>query len=445
MILIYCCYILLYYDSAIQQFNNSTIIKMQAEIISIGDELLIGMTVDSNAAWMGSQLTNLGIEVYQTTSISDKREHIIKVLDEARNRSDIILMTGGLGPTSDDITKKTLSDYFNTRMVRDKAVLENIERLLKTRNLPMNKNNERQADVPEGCRVLSNRLGTAPGMWFEQNGKLLVSMPGVPYEMKYIMEKHVIPGIKEYFRRPYIKYRLIMTYGTFEAHLAEMLEDFERGLPEQVSIAYLPTSGIIKLRLTGRGGEEKDVNRLLSEQIEKLYNIIPEYIYGLDGVTLEEAIGNLLRKNNITLSIAESCTGGHLSSMITSIPGSSDYYTGSVIAYDNRIKKELLGVPEKILSEYGAVSKQTAVLMAKGIRDRYKTDYGISTTGIAGPDGGSDDKPVGTVWVAVSSAAGEYAEIHNFAFSRTNNIRRASLAAMNLLRKKMEEEMRDEK
>ncbi len=423
-----------------ERFNTSTVIKMQAEIISIGDEILIGMTVDSNAAWMGSELTNIGIEVYQMTSISDKREHILKVLDESLERSELVLITGGLGPTSDDITKKTLAEYFNTRLVQDDSVLENIERFMKNRGLHMNENNIRQAEVPEGCRVLSNELGTAPGMWFEKNGKVLISMPGVPYEMKYIMSTHVIPGIKEYFRRPFIKYRLVMTYGTFEAHLAEILENFETEMPDSVRLAYLPTSGIIKLRLTGRGEDEAKTDKVLGEHIDKLYNIIPEYIYGLDGISLEEATGHILRDNKLTVGIAESCTGGNISRMITSIPGSSDYFAGSVIAYSNRLKIDDLGVSRGDLELYGAVSKKVALQMAKGIRKKYNTDYGISTTGIAGPGGGTDEKPVGTVWIAVSSRYGSQAEKHSFAFTRSNNIRRASLAALNLLRKTVMEE-----
>ena len=414
---------------------------MQAEIISIGDEILIGMTVDSNAAWMGSELTSLGIEVYQMTSISDKREHILKVLDESLERSELVLTTGGLGPTSDDITKKTLTEYFKTRLVQDDSVLENIERFMKNRGLHMNENNIRQAEVPEGCRVLSNELGTAPGIWFEKNGKVLVSMPGVPYEMKHIMSTHVIPGIKEYFRRPFIKYRLVMTFGTFEAHLAEILEDFEKGLPDSVRLAYLPTSGIIKLRLTGRGEDEAKTDQVLGEQIDKLYNIIPEYIYGLDGINLEEAIGHILRNNKLTVSIAESCTGGNISRMITSVPGSSDYFTGSVIAYSNRLKIDELGVSSGDLELHGAVSEEVALQMAKGIRKKYDTDYGISITGIAGPGGGTDEKPVGTVWIAVSSRFVSHAEKHSFAFTRSNNIRRASLAALNLLRKTVIEEI----
>jgi len=414
---------------------------MQAEIISIGDELLIGMTVDSNAAWMGRELTNLGIEVFQMTSISDNREHILKVVDESLNRSNLVLVTGGLGPTSDDITKKTLSEYFDMKLVQDERVLENIKNLLRNRGLHLNENNIRQAEVPEGCSVLNNKLGTAPGMWFEKEGRVLVSMPGVPYEMEYIMENHVIPRIIDHFQRPYIKYRLVMTFGTFEAHLAEILEDFEREMPKMVRLAYLPASGIIKLRLTARGGDEEETDRILNEQIDKLYEIIPDYIYGLDGISLEEATGKLLRDNKLNMSIAESCTGGNISRMITSVPGSSDYFTGSVIAYDNRIKKEELGVSQQDLDKYGAVSEEVALQMARGIREKYRTDFGISTTGIAGPGGGTGEKPVGTVWIAVSSRKGFYTEKHNYGFTRSNNIRRASLASMNLLRKTVIEEM----
>ncbi len=414
---------------------------MQAEIISIGDEILIGMTVDSNAAWMGRELTNLGIEVYQMISISDNKEHILKVVDESMKRSDLVLVTGGLGPTSDDITKKTLSEYFDMKLVQDDRVLENIEKLIKKRSLHMNQNNIKQAEVPEGCRVLSNGLGTAPGMWFEKAGKILVSMPGVPYEMEYIMQKHVIPGIIDHFNRPFIKYRLVMTFGTFEAHLAEILEDFEKEMPSSVRLAYLPTSGLIKLRLTVRGEDEKETDRILNEQIAKLYKIIPEYIYGLDGISLEEVIGNILREKKLKVGIAESCTGGNISRMITSVPGSSDYYTGSMIAYDNRLKIKELGVSPDALKNYGAVSEEVALQMARGVREKFGTDYGISTTGIAGPGGGTEEKPVGTVWIAVSSKYGVYAERHNYAFTRSNNIRRASLAAMNMLRKKVIEEI----
>jgi len=410
---------------------------MNAEIISIGDEILIGMTVDSNSSWMGKELTGLGIEVYQIITISDKKEHIVKTIDESLNRSDLVLVTGGLGPTSDDITKHTLSEYFDTRLVKDQSVLDDIKELLESRSLHMNENNRKQAEVPEDCKVLHNKMGTAPGMWFEKNGKVLISMPGVPYEMKYIMENHAIPMIKEKFKRSNIKYRLVMTYGTFEAHLAELLEDFEKQLPDVVSMAYLPSSGIIKLRLTARGEDETEIDKILSEQIDKLYDIIPEYIYGLDGISLEEATGNLLRKKKLTMSAAESCTGGNISRMITSVPGSSDYFRGAVIAYDNRIKSARLGVNEQDIQKYGAVSEQTAVQMARGIREKFQTDYGISVTGIAGPGGGTSGKPVGTVWLAVSSEKGEHAEKNNYSFSRSNNIHRASLAAMNMLRKEV--------
>lgn len=410
---------------------------MQAEIISIGDEILIGMTIDSNAAWIGNSLTHLGINVYQNISISDTKEHILKAVDEAFSRSELVIVTGGLGPTSDDITKQTLCDYFDTSLVKNKSVYENIENFLAARGLEMNDNNVRQADVPEDCKVLPNALGTAPGMWFEKEGKVLISMPGVPYEMKYIMQEHTLPLISNFFNRPAIKYRLVMTFGTFEAKLAEILEDFEKELPENVSLAYLPTSGIIKLRLTGRGDDEDLVDRILQEQVDKLYGIIPDLIYGLDGVSLQGVLGSILKEKNLTLGIAESCTGGSLSSMITEIPGSSDYFKGSVIAYDNDIKMELLGVKGEDLEKHGAVSREVALQMARGVRKKLETDYGLSTTGIAGPGGGTEDKPVGTVWIAVSSKEGDFAVKHNYAFKRMNNIRRASLAAMNLLRQKL--------
>ncbi len=415
---------------------------MQAEIITIGDELLIGMTIDSNSAWIGQKLTGLGIGVYQIISISDNRDHIIKTIDESLNRSDIVIVTGGLGPTSDDITKKTLAGFFNTDLVRDENVLSNIKDIISKRGLHMNENNLKQAEVPAGCKVLHNALGTAPGMWFERDGKVLISMPGVPYEMKYIMEEHVIPAISEQFKRPSIQYRLVMTYGTFEAHLAETLEDFEKELPDSVKIAYLPTSGIIKLRLTGRGEDEKEIADILSYQVKKLYKIIPGYIFGLDGISLEEATGKILRDKAMTVSFAESCTGGNISRMISSVPGCSDYFTGSIIAYDNRIKTNELGVDPVVLEKYGAVSREVALQMAEGIRKKYKTGFGVSVTGIAGPDGGTDEKPVGTVWIAVSSDNGAHAEKHNFAFTRTSNIRRASLAAINMLRKKATEEIK---
>ncbi len=408
-----------------------------AEIITVGDELLIGQTVDTNSAWMGMQLSMRGIRVNRITSISDRREEIIAALDEALGRAPLVLMTGGLGPTSDDITKETLAEYFGTRLVMNQEVLEEVTTRITRRNLEMNENNRRQAMVPEGCRVLANHAGTAPAMLFEKDGKLIVSMPGVPSEMKHIMQEHVLPMVAAMTGGSTIIHRNIMTFGTFEAKLAERLEGFEKELPAMVKLAYLPAHGIIKLRLTGIGDNAELVRRTEEEQVRKLYSIIPDVIYGEDEVTLEETIGKLLLDNNMTVSTAESCTGGRIASMITSVPGSSAWYRGSVVAYDNSIKTRVLGVDPAVISSYGAVSEETVRAMAEGMRSLASTDYAIAVTGIAGPTGGTPGKPVGTVWIAVASAAGIVAEKHRFADDRQINISRSATYALNLLRKQI--------
>ena len=410
---------------------------MQAEIITIGDELLLGMTIDTNSAFIATILTEAGFKIYQITSISDNREHILKAIDESFKRSDFVLVTGGLGPTSDDITKETIAAYFNSDLVTDDATLNTISALLKSRGLEMNENNRKQALVPDRCKVLSNERGTAPGMLFERDGHSLVSMPGVPYEMRYIMETHIVPYIKNHFRKETIVYRTIMTYGTFEAKLAEILEPFEEELPGDVRLAYLPTSGIIKLRLTAGGDTREAALQKINGQINRLQGIIPQYIYGYDGITLEEAVGELLESKSLSLGIAESCTGGRISGMITSVPGSSAYFRGAVIAYDNSVKISELGVDSLLLKEKGAVSEPVAAAMAEGVRNRLGTDFAVATTGIAGPGGGSPDKPVGTVWIAVASAAGTVTGKYGFGMNRETNIRRASLASLNMLREQI--------
>ncbi|HNX85090.1 MAG TPA: competence/damage-inducible protein A [Bacteroidales bacterium] len=408
-----------------------------AEIITIGDELLIGQTIDTNSAWMGMQLSMKGIRVNRITSISDSREGIIAALDESLRRVPLVLMTGGLGPTSDDITKETLAEYFGTKLVMDQGVLEEVTARIKRRNLEMNENNRRQAMVPESCRVLANHAGTAPAMLFEKEGRIIVSMPGVPSEMKQIMQEHVLPMISAMAGGHTIIHRNIMTFGTFEAKLAERLEGFEKELPAMVKLAYLPAHGIIKLRLTGTGDDPELVRMTEEEQVRKLYSIIPEVIYGEDEVTLEEIVGKLLLDNNLTVSTAESCTGGKIASMITSVPGSSAWYRGSVVAYDNSIKTGVLGVDPGIISRYGAVSEETVRAMAERMRSIAETDYAIAVTGIAGPTGGTPEKPAGTVWIAVASASGVVAEKHRFADDRQVNISRSATNALNLLRKQI--------
>jgi nicotinamide-nucleotide amidase len=410
---------------------------LKAAIITIGDELLIGQTVDTNSAWMGAELSKSGFDVYRIISIHDRREDIIYALNEAAGKTEVVLITGGLGPTSDDITKQTLCEFFSTRLITDDEVLLMIEDMMSRRNFPMNENNRRQAEVPESCRVLKNAAGTAPGMWFERDGTIFISMPGVPYEMKYIMTEHVLPELRKRFRSQIIIHRNIMTYGTFEAKLAEILTGFEAGLPGNIKLAYLPASGVIKLRLTGTGTEHGALSNQVNEQANKLYNIIPGFIYGENEDTLEMVIGKLLNERNKTVSTAESCTGGEIAHMITSVPGSSSYYRGSVVAYADSVKTQLLGVNKDIIENNGAVSEEVVREMANGALTLFKTDYAVATSGIAGPDGGTDTKPVGIVWMAVASEKETVAEKRVFGNDRIANIKRFSLAALNLLRKQI--------
>jgi nicotinamide-nucleotide amidase len=407
---------------------------MYAEIISIGDELLIGQTVNSNAAWMGQELNKIGIDVYQVSTISDDKNHIVNALNEALNRTKLVLITGGLGPTRDDITKYTLAEYFNSSLVRNETVYDQVEKMLKKRSMPMNSLNRKQADVPEKARIFVNYAGTAPAMWFEINKQVVISMPGVPYEMKEFMTKQILPSISRYFKTPVIIHRNILTYGTFEAKLAEMLSDFEDQLPPEIKLAYLPTDGVIKLRLSGRGDKEERILKIINREIDKLYKIIPKYIFGEQNDSLEKCIGVLLKAKNETLCTAESCTGGMIAHQIITIPGSSEYFIGSVIAYSNRIKEKELGVNSGTLEKEGAVSCQVVEQMAEGVRERYGTAYSIATSGIAGPAGSTLEKPVGTVWIAVAGNNGTYSKKFIFGNDRIHNIRRSTLTALNLLR-----------
>jgi len=410
---------------------------MKAAIITIGDELLIGQTVDTNSAWMGAEMSKAGFDVYRMTSIHDKSEDIIHALHEAAGKADVVLITGGLGPTSDDITKQTLCKYFNTHLVINNDVLRMVEGMMSRRNFPMNENNRRQAEVPESCRVLKNATGTAPGMWFEKDGTIFISMPGVPYEMTHIMTEHVLPELNKRFTSQIIIHRNIMTYGTFEAKLAEMLIGFEAGLPENIKLAYLPASGVIKLRLSATGTEREYLSNLINEQVNNLYKFIPDYIYGENEESLEMVIGKLLKTKGETVSTAESCTGGEIAHMLTSVPGSSAYYKGTVVAYANSVKTQLLGVQKDIIEKNGAVSEMVVKEMAKGARNLFMTEFAVATSGIAGPDGGTEAKPVGTVWIAIASEKGILTEKCVFGNDRITNIKRFSLAALNLLRKQI--------
>jgi nicotinamide-nucleotide amidase len=410
---------------------------MKAEIITIGDELLIGQTIDTNSAWIGAELSQAGFDICRKISIHDKREDILDAVSEAVSKYDIVLITGGLGPTSDDITKQTLCDIFDGTLVVNTTVLSMINEMMLRRGIPMNEINRKQAEVPDSCRVLYNKMGTAPGMWFEKEGTIFISMPGVPYEMKYIMNEHVLPELKKRFHSQVVIHRNIMTYGTSESRLAEILTGFEKSLPAEIKLAYLPSYGIIKLRLTGTGQSKDLIENIVNEQVVKLYSIIPQFIYSEIDEQIENYIANLLKERKLTICTAESCTGGKIAQMLTSIPGSSQYYKGSVIAYDNGIKTSFLNVPEEMMADYGAVSEQVAAKMAIEVRKKFNTDYSVATSGIAGPEGGSEFKPVGTVYIAVSSDNGVITERYVFSKDRISNINRFSIASLNLLRKQI--------
>lgn len=407
---------------------------MKAEIITIGDEILIGQIVDTNSAWMGQQLNLLGIEVYQVTSVHDDRKHILKALAEAEQNSDLVLITGGLGPTKDDITKKTLCEYFNTKLVFHPEVLEHVRSLLSSRNVVINKLNQDQALLPENCTVLHNSAGTASGMWFERNNTIFVSMPGVPFEMEAIMTEEVFPRLKKLGITQSIVHKTVLTIGIPESMLAERLERWEDSLPEFVKLAYLPSPMMVKLRLSGYWTDEAAIKAEIDKQVKELLTIIPEAVYGFDNDNMGIALGRMLMAEGKTMATAESCTGGSIAQFITSNPGSSAYFKGGVVAYSNEIKSNLLGVPSELIKTVGAVSQEVAEAMALGAQKVLGVHYTVATTGIAGPDGGTDGKPVGTVWIAVAGPAGVSSKKYIFKHNRERNIIRTTHTALNMLR-----------
>lgn len=405
---------------------------MFAEVITIGDELLIGQTVDTNSAWIGEHMALLGIPLVRITSVADSREAIIAALDNST--ANVVLITGGLGPTRDDITKSVLCEYFNTTLVRNKEVVDRIEAFFAIRNHKVRDVNYRQADLPETCEVLPNKHGTASGMWFSENNRVFVSMPGVPYEMKGIMLNEVMPRLTKHLNPEPVVHQTVLTTGVGESTLAEMIAPWEDQLRDEgLSLAYLPSPGIVRLRVSAKGGGEA-VKAQVQAKIDELYNLVPNLIFGRQNDRLEEVLGNLLKQRNETVATAESCTGGYMSHLITCIPGSSNYYWGSVISYTNAIKQTELGVTESDLRMHGAVSQPVVEQMARGVRARFGTTYGVASSGIAGPDGGSVEKPVGTVWLAVADEETVISQVFSFGEERERNIRKSALAALNMLR-----------
>lgn len=410
---------------------------MKTELISIGDELLIGQVVNTNASWMAQQLNNIGLNVVQITVTSDDRENIIIALTEAAKRADVILITGGLGPTNDDITKQTLCDYFNTKLIFNEIVFKNVQNIFTLRGFKVTEVNRKQAEVPENCTVIPNPNGTAPGMWFEKEGKIYVSMPGVPFEMKPMMSDYVIPKLTQRFSADAIVHKTILTQGVGESFLAEKIKSWEDALPSHIKLAYLPQPGIVRLRLTARGNNKHKLQTEVNYHLHQLQLLIADLIYGYDEDSLEEIVGTLLKEKGQTLATAESCTGGYIAHRITSIAGSSAYFKGSVVAYANEIKEEILGVAHETLLQFGAVSEQTVTEMADHIKKQFHTDYAIATSGIAGPDGGTAEKPVGTIWIAIATPAKTIARQFHFGDERNRNIVRTAVTALNMLRKEL--------
>jgi nicotinamide-nucleotide amidase len=414
---------------------------MLAEIITIGDEILIGQIVDTNSAWLGTELSNIGVSVKQITSVSDDKQHILEALALAEKRADIIIMTGGLGPTKDDITKYTLCEYFKTSMVMNEAVLKNLTAFFTKRNRPMLDVNIKQAEVLANCEILFNNHGTAPGMWIKHNNKVFISMPGVPFEMKGIMMDFGLDKLKQTFTLPFIYHRTILTQGLGESFLADKIKDWEDSLTaKEIKLAYLPSPGMVKLRLTAKGSDKQKLKTTVDSEADELYKLINEYIYGEEELgkaapTFQSIVGEALTKKNKSISVAESCTGGYISHLITSIAGSSAYYKGSVVAYENEIKVAELNVNPETLKAYGAVSIECAKEMASGILKKFDTDYAIATTGIAGPTGETPDKPIGTVCIAIATKTDVTAQKFIFGANRVRNIQMAADMALNMLNK----------
>jgi nicotinamide-nucleotide amidase len=405
-----------------------------AELLTIGDEILYGQIVDTNAQWMSVELTKAGIQVIRKTSVGDREDEILTALAEAEKRADIILITGGLGPTSDDLTKPCLAKYFDCTLKLHSEALAEVTEFFKSRGRELTDVNRKQAELPECCEKITNVMGTAPGMWFERNGRVFVSMPGVPHEMKRMMTDLVIPRLRQTFNPPAILHKMIRTVGIGESFLAEKIAGWEKSLPSHIRLAYLPSLGEVKLRLTATGSDRDTLVKETEALAEKLKPLAGDYIFGYDEDPLEIVVGNTLREKKLTLSVAESCTGGYLSHLITSIPGSSDYFLGGIIPYAYEIKMRQLGVKPETLEQFGAVSEPTIREMANLVRAKFNTDIGVATSGIAGPGGATPEKPVGTVWIAYSDKYQTITRRLQLSKDRTVNIRMASIAVLNLVR-----------
>ena len=406
---------------------------MKSTIITIGDEILIGQILDTNSRYISQALNRIGVVVTERTSIGDSAEQIVSTLDRALAQSDVVIITGGLGPTKDDITKHTLARYYNSELVYNEQVGSFVEQLLARRGIAFTELNRGQAMVPKCCTVLHNAHGTAPGMWFERDGKVVVSLPGVPFEMRHLIDDSVVPMLAERFELKAIVHRTMITSGIAESILAERIATWEDNLPDVLHLAYLPAPNVVRLRLSAYEVDGQSISHMIDDEFDKLKGIIPEAIVGFEDATVEQLVHRWMTENGKTLSVAESCTGGAIAAKFTAMAGASVYFNAGVVSYSNEAKRDILGVNMDDIVRYGAVSETVAIQMAEGVRRAGQSDYAVSTTGIAGPTGGSAEKPVGTVWIGVATPKGSFAVLKNCGTDRSQIIDRATAYAIKLL------------
>ena len=408
--------------------------EVSCHIITIGDEILYGHILDSNSKWLSEEISLLGLKISRKSTISDKYNDIKNSIDKSTSKYNLTILTGGLGPTNDDITKKCLNDYFKGKLILDNKTFNHIEKIFKKRNFDFTTKNKKQALVPDNCIVLHNQFGTAPGMLFKKNNNILISLPGVPFEMKSLFEDKCVKIIKDKFKLPVIFHRIIKTVGIGESWLSDLISDWEQNLDSNISLAYLPSLGRVKLRLTSHGKNLKEIKSKVNIAEKSLIPLIEKYVFGYDSDELENIIGKLLNRLKKNISIAESCTGGYVSKLLTSVPGSSKYFKGSIIAYSNEIKIKSLGISKDKISNFGAVSKEVVEEMAKNIKDKFNTSIGMASSGIAGPKGGTKDKPIGTVWIAIADKDRIISKKLKLTERRDLNIILSSINLLNLLR-----------
>ena len=408
---------------------------IKAEIITIGDEILYGQITDTNTQWISAELDKIGIKTVRKSSVGDTEEAILEIFSESSKRANLVIVTGGLGPTKDDITKKTFCKYFNSNLIDHPQAQIDVEAYFQKRNFILSETNKSQYQLPSNATYIQNTMGTAPGMWFDFEGVIYISMPGVPYEMKGLMTLSILPELQKHFKTPVIFHKVIRTIGIGESTLAEMIDVWEDSLPNNIKLAYLPSMGSVRLRLTGFGEDLELVEKQVEEEYKKVFPTINKFVYGYGSEELEEAVGKLLIKNNQTVSVAESCTGGYLGHLFTKVSGSSAYFMGGILSYDNSVKINQLGVKSETINTYGAVSEQTVIEMSENVRKLMGTTYGLATSGIAGPNGGTPEKPVGTIWIAIATEKETITKKLTLGGFREQNIHLTTINILNLLRK----------